>query len=183
MNVLTNAPSAEILVLKMHILTEAHLYRLLSLRLEIDEYQLPPMQFLTLAKLALGGTAYKDTLVKVLALNDLRNEFAHELDENRLEPAFEKFCAKTNMFWPPFDKANKPEQFAELRKGAIGAGALSCATEVYCWLTSVFARQYEAAGHDAGPLRAIVTESTRLLQSIRKEQNVTRRVYSSESEL
>src|SRR5438046_464006 len=77
----------ELCVLKLHLVVEVEMYRLLSLRLDMEEQHLPSLQYFQLAKLALGGASLSATLAKVLALNDLRNEFSHELAAERLEPA------------------------------------------------------------------------------------------------
>jgi hypothetical protein len=101
------------------------------------------------------------TLVKVLALNDLRNEFSHELDELPLEPAFAKFCKKLSTFWPPFDIAKNPSGFAELRRGAVGVGASICVSEVWQALARLVAARRLAIGDDAVELLNVITESER----------------------
>lgn len=170
--------STEAVILKLHLLAESHLYRLLGLRLEIEEQHLPALQFFALAKLALGGNAYKTTLVKILALNDLRNQYSHELDAEQLNPAFETFCAKTDMFWPPADVANNPPAFAELRKGAVVSGAIVAVTELWCHFAELFASKYEAVYSKPSELRAIAAESARAIDAIRQEQNAVRQKFS-----
>ena len=171
-----NAPLDQ-LVLKMHLFAEAHLYRLLSLRLDIDEEHLPSLQFFALAKLGLGGESYKTTLVKVLALKDLRNEFAHELDEERLSPAFAKFCAKTEMFWLPYDVAGKPEQFESLRVSAVVSGAITCVNEIWAHMARLVAERLAAQGKDTSELRTVILKSEEVVRGIAIEQNSIRHMF------
>ena len=174
MEVVFSDASAEMMVLKMHLMTEAHLYRLLSFRLEIEEYHLPSLQFFPLAKLALGGEAFKGTLVKVLALNDLRNEFSHELDESRLEPAFGKFCEKLNVFWPPFDVANNPSGFAQLRKGAVGVGASMCVSEVWQEFARFVVVRRRAIGDNPDDLLKVIASSEYTIAQLLAQHNSIR---------
>jgi hypothetical protein len=175
--VLDEAVSTETVVLKLHLLAESHLYRLLALRLEMDEEQLPTLQFFVLAKLGLGGDLYKATLIKVLALNDLRNEFSHELDEQRLIPSFERFCARTNMFWPPADVLDKPAEFAALRKSAVTSGAIVAVMETWCHFGELFAKKYESQLPSPGELRGIIAKSKGLLEETRRTQNSVRKTF------
>lgn len=174
MEIVFSNASAEMIVLKMHLMTEAHLYRLLSFRLEMEERHLPALQFFPLAKLALGGEAFKSTLVKVLALNDLRNEFSHELDESRLEPAFATFCRKLSVFWPPFDVAKNPSGFAELRRGAVGVGASICVREVWQEFARLVAAKQRAIGDDPIQLLHIIGDSERTVAQLLAQHNAVR---------
>jgi hypothetical protein len=92
-----NSTPLELYILKSHLVIEAAMYRLLSIRLGIAEDQLPPLQYFPLSKLAFGGDSYRSTLWKVLALNDLRNEFSHELNAAQLEPGLRKICKQVRI--------------------------------------------------------------------------------------
>jgi hypothetical protein len=179
MQIVNDDVPLDLIILKLHLLTEANLYRLLAARLEIDEQFLPPLQFFPLAKLALAGQQYKETLMKVLALNDLRNEYGHELESSRLADAHAKFCAKAAVFWPPFDLAEAPAEFAAVRQAAVVTGASSCPREVWAHLSLIICDRLDAAGGDSRPLRQTVSKSNALLEYLRMQQNSLRAVYSA----
>ena len=178
MRIVNDKVPLELIVLKMHLLTETLLYRLLGVRLEVAEEHLPTLQFFALAKLALGGETFKMTLVKVLALNDLRNEYAHELDGQRMPGAFEKFCAKTAMFWPPFDIKAKPAEFAAIRDSAVCTGALITMNEVSDQVTRLLIAQLASKGQDTATLHQLAANSEKLAREITAEQNSIRALFA-----
>lgn len=163
----------EIYVLKAHLMVEVMLYRILAARLETEEHELPSLQFFQLAKLALGGHKYKAILVLVLGLNDLRNEYSHELNAERLTLTHSKFVIHCGFFWPEFDVIKNPKMFNEIREAAIRAAAHSCVTEVTCALreTAVDSEPETGAAH-------VTVEETRAnLASMRKGQLELRRWF------
>jgi hypothetical protein len=114
----------ELFVLKCHLVVERKLYWLLAKRLDIEEKQLPALQFYPLCKLALGGERYKILLAAVLALNDVRNEIGHELDDGELNKKWEVLAKHTDVFWPPDDFPEK-EELALLRDACARVAALT----------------------------------------------------------
>src|SRR5688572_27101112 len=90
----------ELFVLKCHLVIESLMYSFLAQRLGVEEADLPQLQFYPLAKLTFGGGNYRDTLRRVLALNDVRNAFGHHLDGSVLQTEFGKFTARTDIPWP-----------------------------------------------------------------------------------
>lgn len=70
----------ELITIKGHLLLEAALYRVLAVRLGVSESDLPRLGFPVLADLALvGQKESKDVKGRALLLNNIRNEFAHQL--------------------------------------------------------------------------------------------------------
>jgi hypothetical protein len=122
----------EVYVLKTHLFVEATMYRLLALRLQINTDDLPPLQFFPLAKLALAGATRKPALAKILALNNLRNEHSHELDNLRLQPAYQKFVRRCELSWPDETVGDTPDELEQLRELSIRAAASGCVSEVLC---------------------------------------------------
>jgi len=121
----------ELFIIKCHLIVERELYWLLAHRLEIEERHLPPLSYFPLAKLSLGGEQYKMSVVKIFALNDLRNELGHELDAESLMNMYELFCKKVGIFWPTSDPLNDPGRIASLRESSVRLGAFSCIGEVW----------------------------------------------------
>lgn len=89
----------DLFVVKAHLILERELYALLALRLGVEERQLPSLSFYPLAALALSGDAYGQVRAAVLALNDLRNEYAHELDHGEISERVKKLAERANVFY------------------------------------------------------------------------------------
>lgn len=102
----------QLMVLKSHLIAERQLYGLLSFRLNVEEHHLPQLNFYSLAKLALGGETYKSTLLEVLALNDLRNEYGHELGSVHIASRMKTLSERAGVFWP-LDATDVPREVAD----------------------------------------------------------------------
>lgn len=126
-----NPPELELFVLKAHLIVERQMYWLLAHRLDIEERHLPPLQFFSLAKLALGGEPYKAALLKVLALNDLRNEFGHELSGQGLNAKAQLLCERTGIFWPLTDPLHDEAAILLFREASARLAALSVSGDVW----------------------------------------------------
>ena len=161
----------ELFILKSHLVIEVHLYHILSVRLQIDREHLPPLTFFPLAKLALGG-AHAAILPIVLALNDLRNEFSHELNPTRLDAAFGKFVSKAGYFWPEHDPYDKPAEFASVRDAAIRAAGGDCVGQVFWLFVDV------ALTSNAIPAEEAVAAET-IVKGIRDVLEITRSVQGA----
>ena len=168
----------ELFVLKCHLIAERQLYSLLAIRLEIDEKHLPPLQFLPLAKLALGGSTYNQTLVQVLALNDLRNEFAHEFEENELLKRMEKLATLTQTFWPPHDPTKQPTDFSQTRDSSVRVACFFVITDVWIHIAQQYLERdsYSPAWQEADA-RAELNRTLERRAADRRSQQAFQRVY------
>jgi hypothetical protein len=171
----------ELCVLKFHLIVELELYQLLALRLDVEERHLPPLQYFHLAKLALAGTSFNTTLKKVLALNDLRNEFSHELADERLQPAYAIFVHKADMFWPESDVLGKPKEFAEMREVAVRWSAYSCFTDVFGVLSNVVVSHPDYPG-DVETARQVMAHIEQTVEATRRQQASLRSVFEKRRE-
>ena len=130
----------ELMVLKSHLIAERQMYALLAFRLDVEEQYLPPLTYFPLAKLALGGASYRDTLHQVLALNDLRNEFSHELLSGKILKCMETLSERTKVFWPTW----QPAENEMLPLGADRAVRMACGLclgDVWCHVVEVAIEQ------------------------------------------
>jgi hypothetical protein len=76
-----NSSDPGVLLLRGHGLVEAALATLLQGRLRVEPHELElDSNFERLARLALAGSRYAGLRKSVLALNAMRNKYAHELD-------------------------------------------------------------------------------------------------------
>jgi hypothetical protein len=171
----------ELCVLKFHLVVELTMYRLLALRLDIEEKSLPPLPYFQLTKLALGGLAGSSPLVKVLALNDLRNEFSHELSVERLEPAYAALAAKAKMFWPEVDVPGKPKEFVEAREVAVRWGAYSCVTDVFCALSDLAMARPDFPPEDLASALQTTARIRETVEATRKSHATLRALFSDSS--
>lgn len=170
----------ELMVLKCHMLIEAQMYRVLAYRLDVAEENLPPLQYFQLSKLALCGEEFKDSLVTVLALNDLRNQLGHELEAEKLNIAYKAFASKAGVFWPESDPFGDASNLTELRDVTIRTGAWSCMAAVGGHIVKyVLDRKLYETDDQAAELQAQVTESAELRRKLFKENNRIRQIFES----
>jgi hypothetical protein len=118
----------ELFVAKAHLLIERQLYALLALRLRVDERELPEMSFYLLANLALVGDEYSHALAEVLALNRLRNEYAHELEDTRVKKRIGMFAKQAGVFVNDFFDSATYGRAARMAAGF-------CLGDVWCHFT------------------------------------------------
>jgi len=121
----------ELFILKCHLVVERYLYWLLATRLGVSESALPPLQYFPLAKLALAGGTHQRALARALALNDLRNEFGHELDDTKLVASYRKFCKKLEVFWGSAVPVPSDIDLKEARDSSVRVAAVACVRSVY----------------------------------------------------
>ena len=148
---------------------------MLANRLQILEAYLPQLSFLPLAKLALGGDGFKDALTGILALNDVRNAYAHEFDEPSREPTLSTFCRAVGMFWPEADKLGRPKSFAAAKDAAVRSASCAALVEVWVRLAELLIQRGEFDSEDER-LRweTGIAESKALVRELRREQNLIR---------
>jgi hypothetical protein len=174
----TEQPDLELFVLKAHLIVERQMYWLLAHRLEMEERHLPSLQYFPLAKVALGGERYKDVLLKVLALNDARNEFGHELDDGELERKLAILAGRTGTFWPETDPVGQPELFKRYRDASARIAALSVSGDVWaCIVELSLARNLYP---DVAALEAARSELERFKQQLAArlaDQNAKRAMW------
>jgi len=167
----------ELHVLRCHLVTEVELYRLLSARLGIHERHLPNLQFYPLAALALGGDELIEVRTAVLALNDLRNEFSHELDPSRLNPAFARFVPKAGMYWPERDIFNKPQEFEALRDSAVRLAASWCVCETFCAFLAAATQRSDFPHDRLDRARETLAAVRQMQKDVRDKQRDVRKVF------
>jgi len=161
----------ELFVLKCHLIVERELYWLLAHRLDIAERHLPPLTYFPLAKLSLGGDEYRDTLVSVLALNDLRNEFGHELEEDQLQSKYEVFCQKREIFWPGQKVAGQPANLQGLRDTSVRVAAFSVIGAVWAHIAELsLAKNLYESEAEAEHARQALAENKRRASQLRQQQ-------------
>lgn len=170
----------ELFVLKSHLIVERELYWLLAKRLEIEERYLPPLQYFPLAKLALAGEPYKLTLVKVLALNDLRNEFSHQLEEEELQAQYATFCERLQVFWPKTDPLALAERVAALRDSTVRLAAFSCIGDVWAHIAEwSLAHNVYASAAEADHARRALQATHEQAHLISRQQRSARQYWEA----
>jgi hypothetical protein len=136
---------AELFLLKCHLLIEALMYSFLAQRLGIEEQHLPVLQYFPLVKLAFGGKEHADSLANVLAINDLRNALAHEMEAEALNIEYAKFAAKMQVYWPSSASSSRTDVIEKVRSAAVRAACFICVVNAWC---DVAARYVGSIGAD-----------------------------------
>jgi hypothetical protein len=166
----------EVCVLKFHLVVEVQMYRVLALRLNVDEQYLPALQYFPLARLALAGADLSPICAKVLALNDLRNAFSHEISSDHLIRAYAAFVRKANMFWPETDVLGKPQAFEDIRDMAVRWSAYSCITDVLSVFSDFAISQPDFDG-DIDEARNVIAHIKETVETTRKKQAELRELF------
>ena len=168
----------EIYVLKCHLVVERHMYWLLAQRLEIDESLLPSLQYFSLAKLALGGEPYKSVLVGVLALNDLRNEFSHELDADQLERKCVTFCEKVGVFCPEPVYGVNSAALRDACDTSVKLAAFTCIVRTWVHIAELsLAKNLYASEEEAELARAALEVCKKQTEHMTAQQNAARETW------
>jgi hypothetical protein len=158
----------ELFVLKTHLIIEREMYGLLSMRLGVEEKNLPPLTYLPLAKLALCGTEYNATLLEVMALNDLRNEYGHELGSDEPEKQMKALTERTGTFWPSHPAITKPETGSAQHDRSVRAACIFCIGDVWVHIIE------HAQKHGLYPSASQKEEAARELTEFREGQRKRR---------
>jgi hypothetical protein len=127
----------ELFVLKCHLIVERELYSLLAIRLDMEEKQLPSLQFFPLAKLALGGDTFKHTFSEVSTLNDLRNEYGHELESANVQSKIELLVKRTGTSWPKHDPKTRPLSWLKLHETSLRVACARVMSDVWIHITEL----------------------------------------------
>lgn len=162
----------EIFILKCHLVVEAQMYRLLALRLDVSEEYLPSLAFWPLTKLAFAGNDFKVAIPIVLALNDLRNEFSHELDAEKHESAYAKFCERSGMVWPKIDHASASPNLAADRETLVRAAAfISVASAFARYAQGILVKEAFDSEDEAEDIRDTIEQIDRMIVQSRNKQH------------
>jgi hypothetical protein len=159
----------ELFVLKSHLIIEREMYGLLSMRLGVEEKHLPPLTYFPLAKLALGGAEYNTTLLEVIALNDLRNEYGHELAGHEPEKQMKALAERTGTFWPNHSAIANHDGWRDPRDRSVRAACIFCIGDVWVHIIE-FAQK-----HGLYPSASAKTEAAKELTEFREGQRQRRK--------
>lgn len=169
----------ELFILKCHLIAERQLYSLLASRLGTEDRHLPPLQFWPLAKLALGGSAYHSTLLEVQALNDLRNEYSHEIESKRLGKAITAFAERTGTFCPS-PQLSADNTLDAAHDSSVRIAGLLCIGDVWVHITEVSLEKalYSTESQAAAASQELSSTKKMLLEN-RQEQRRLKSRYPS----
>lgn len=152
----------DLFVLKAHLIVERELYAFLALRLGIEERDLPPLSFYPLAILALSGDVYAQVRAAVLALNDLRNEYADELDRRNIDDRIKKLATRAGVFCD--------ESFGSAAADrAVRMAAGFCLADVWCYFTQYALANNRFPSDDASRAAEAELTAFRLLHRQHRE--------------
>ena len=159
----------ELFVLRCHLIVESIMYSHLARRLQFQVADLPQLQFFPLAKLAFGGEHNRHTLSRVLALNDVRNAFSHNLETSELENQLAILAARSDVFWPP-DATMAPEDLAKVKRAAVRASCFITVLNAWLDAAELYILDFQALPEGIADLQENISEARRNLEQLRQTQ-------------